>query len=66
MQSAIAALSPSFFGARVGFSGMQHAFGASPVCLVEYQSVVHSQTLPIMSERPKPFGGNASTGEVRA
>ena len=33
---------------------------------VEYQSPVHSQTLPIMSQRPKPFGGNASTGDVRA
>ena len=32
-----------------GFSGMQHAFGASAACFGEYQSVVHSQTLPIMS-----------------
>jgi transposase-like protein len=39
-----------------GFSGMQHAFGASASCFAEYQSVVHSQTLPIMSCRPYPFG----------
>ena len=49
-----------------GFSGMQHAFGASASCFGAYQSDVHSQTLPIMSWTPKPFGGNAVTGEVRS
>ena len=35
-----------------GFSGLQHPFGASASCLREYQSEVHSQTLPIMSWTP--------------
>ena len=44
---------------------MQHALGASAWCLAENHSPVHSQTLPIMSCTPYPFGGNAVTGEVR-
>src|SRR5712671_6188553 len=49
-----------------GFAGTQQALGASAVCWVEYQSVVHSQTLPIMSYTPLPLTGKARTGEVRA
>src|SRR5882757_8550832 len=45
---------------------MQQAFGASASCRGEYQSEVHSQTLPIMSCSPYPFGGNAVTGDVRS
>jgi hypothetical protein len=30
-------------------AGMQQAFGALALCFREYQSRVHSQTLPIMS-----------------
>lgn len=30
------------------------------------QSVHHSQAFPVMEYRPKPFGGNASTGQVPA
>ena len=36
-------------GGPRGFSGMQQAFGASAGCFGAYQSLVHSQTLPIMS-----------------
>ena len=44
----------------------QHVFvGASKTWpRSEYLVVVHSQTLPIMSSRPKPLGGNVPTGEV--
>src|SRR3954453_4850867 len=49
-----------------GFFGTQHAFGASDSCFCEYQSVVHSQTLPMMSCTPYPFGGNAGTGGGRS
>ena len=45
---------------------MQQAFCASAVWRGWYQSVVHSHTLPIMSYSPYPFGGNASTGDVRS
>jgi hypothetical protein len=27
-------------------------------------SVIHSHTLPVMSTRPNPLGGNVPTGEV--
>ena len=45
---------------------MQQAFGASASWRDDHQSEVHSQTLPIMSWRPYPFGGKAVTGEVRS
>ena len=39
-------------GRSFGFSGTQHAFGASAAWRGENQSVVHSHTLPIMSDSP--------------
>jgi hypothetical protein len=45
---------------------VQQALFASALWFGENQSLVHSQTLPIMSWTPKPFGGNAVTGDVPA
>jgi hypothetical protein len=39
-------------GAPRGFFGMQQAFAGSASCFDKNQSVVHSQTLPIMSWMP--------------
>ena len=54
------------FRPATGIVGTQHAFWGTSGWRGEYQSVVHSQTLPIMSSSPYPFGGNASTGDVRS
>src|SRR4029079_3062272 len=47
-----------------GLLGMQQGAGLPWARRGVYQSVVHSQTLPVMSKRPYVFGGNASTGDV--
>ena len=44
----------------------QQALSALSGCFGVYQSEVHSQTLPIMSRRPYPFGGKVVTGDVRS
>src|SRR5258707_270811 len=43
---------PAFGGSPRGFVDTQQALAASASCFVEYQSVVHSKTLPIMSYTP--------------
>src|SRR4030095_14977545 len=45
-------------------AGPQHDLTTSSACRGTYQSEVHSQTLPAMSNSPYPFGGNEPTGEV--
>src|SRR5882757_11095833 len=45
------------------WEGGQHPL-AAPRWWALNRVVVHSHTLPIMSSRPNPFGGNAPTGEV--
>ena len=56
-------------GIRVPASALQQPVGVGvrpPVRRrrAAYGVVVHSHTLPIMSTRPNPFGGNAPTGDV--
>src|SRR4029079_4427387 len=48
----------------LGVEGTQHGLATSSGWRGTYQSAVHSQTLPVMSKRPKPFGGKLPTGEV--
>ena len=47
-----------------GLAGTQQGLATASGCRGTYQSEVHSQTLPVMSERPYPFGGKLPTGEV--
>ena len=47
-----------------GWWARSTASSASSGWRCEYQSVVHSQTLPAMSYSPNPFGGNDPTGAV--
>src|SRR4051812_26742586 len=42
---------------------MQQASAASSANRGVYQSLVHSHTLPVISNRPYPLGGNEPTGD---
>ena len=45
-----------------GFSGAQQGLPASSGCRLVHQSSVHSQTLPAMSNSPKPLAGKLPDG----
>src|SRR5262245_39895524 len=47
-----------------GLLGTQHELACE--CRGVKKSIVHSQTLPAMSNSPNPFGGNDPTGDVRS
>ena len=49
-----------------GLAGAQQGCSATSAWPTANQSVVHSQTFPAMSNRPKPFGGKLPTGAVPA
>ena len=48
-----------------GLRGTQHGLSTSSGWRCVNQSDVHSQTFPVMSCKPYPFGGNATDGRRR-